>query len=171
MISGAIVRTWTGLSARFQALELHLDSLSILDTIAPRRGPKQRRFGWIFAAKTGFYASAATIVVFTLATFILFDADRTLEEIPATRTSPEVIDAVQEYLRTATHRGFLNQDAPASCWDVFETEEFKVEYLLYGSWRVDAYYRLVRYYWRVDDKTMEVTRDAWFKTYNPTIHC
>jgi hypothetical protein len=58
-----------------------------------------------------------------------------------------------------------------NCWVEFEEQEFNAEYLNLGSWRIDAFYDLVRYYWRVDDITFEVTRDPWLKTYNPTIAC
>lgn len=123
------------------------------------------------AAKTGFYASVAAVAVFFMVSVILFENDRVLEQIPATRDSFEVVDEVQQYLRTATHRGFLNQSETASCWGEFEDQEFSAEYLLYGSWQINAYYKLVRYYWRVDDRTMEVTRDTWLRTYSPTIQC
>jgi len=145
--------------------------LSILDTIAPRRGPKQRRLTKSLVAKTGFYVSVAAAAVFMLASVILFENDRVLEQIPATRDSFEVIDEVQLYLQIATHRGFLNQSEPASCWSEFEDKEFTAEYLLYGSWQINAFYNRVRYYWRVDDRSMEVTRDNWLKTHTPTIDC
>ncbi len=145
--------------------------MSILDTIAPRRGPRQRRLTKSLVAKTGFYVSVAAAAVFILVSVILFENDRTLEQIPATRDSFGVIDEVQLYLQIATHRGFLNQDEPASCWDVFAGEEFRAEYLLYGSWQVNAFYNRVRYYWRVDDRSLDVTRDQWLRTYSPTIDC
>ena len=125
----------------------------------------------MLVAKTGFYVSVAAVAVFFLVSVILFENDRVVEQIPATRDSFEVIDEVQQYLRITTHRGFLNQSEPASCWDAFEDQEFSAEYLLYGSWQINAYYKLVRYYWRVDDRTMEVTRDSWLRTHNPTIQC
>lgn len=145
--------------------------MSILDTIAPRRGPKQRRLTKTFAAKTTFYVSVALGALFILGSVWLYENDRTLKEIPATRDTFAVIDEVQEYLKIARHRGFLNQDEPASCWDSFEDAKFSAEYLLYGSWRIDAYFSLVRYYWRVDDKTLAVTRDRWLSTYTSTIEC
>ena len=145
--------------------------MSILDTIAPRRGPKQRRLTKTFVAKTTFYASVALSALFILGSVILYENDRTVEMIPATRDTFAVIDEVQEYLKIATHRGFLNQDEPASCWDSFEDAEFSARYLLYGSWQINAYFSRVRYYWRVDDKTLAVTRDRWLSTYTPTIKC
>ena len=97
-------------------------SLSILDTIAPRRGPKRRRLTKSLVAKTGFYVFVAGAAVFMLASVILFENDRTLEQVPSTRDSFAVIDEVQLFLQIATHRGFLNNDEPASCWDVFEKQ-------------------------------------------------
>ena len=145
--------------------------MSILDTIAPRRGHNQRRWSPSLVAKTGFYVAVAAGALFILGSVILFENDRELTPIPATRDSFAVIDEVQLYLQTVTHRGFLNQSEPASCWVEFGDQEFKAEYLQFGSWRVDAYYSLVRYYWRVDDKTLEVARDRWLRTNNPTIDC
>jgi hypothetical protein len=145
--------------------------MSILDTIAPRRGPRQRRLTKTLVAKTAFYVSVALTGLFILGSVILFENDRTLEVVPATRDSFAVIDEVQEYLKITTHRGFLNQDNPVSCWDSFENAEFSAEYLLYGSWQINAFYSRVRYYWRVDDNTMAVTRDRWLSTYTPTIKC
>jgi len=145
--------------------------LSILDTLAPRRGPKQSRLTKSLVAKTGFYVSVAAVAIFMLTSVILFENDRELTPIPSTRDSFTVVDEVQQYLRIATHRGFLNQDEPVSCWNVFESQEFRAQYLLYGSWQVNAFYNRVRYYWRVDDKTLAVTRDNWLKTFTPTIDC
>lgn len=144
--------------------------MSILDTIAPRRGPR-RRLSKSLVAKTGFYVSVAAAAVFVLSSVILFENDRVLEQVPATRDSFAVIDEVQQYLQIATHRGFLNQDEPASCWDAFADKEFGAEYLLYGSWQVNAFYSRVRYYWRVDDKSLAVSRDGWLKTHTPTVDC
>lgn len=153
--------------------------MNILDAIAPRRGPKQRRLTKTFIAKAGFFVAVVAIAIFVLASVILFENDREIEQIPATRDSAEVVGEVQRYLQTASHRGFSNQSEPASCWNEFEDKEFTAEYLLQGSWQVNAFYSRIRYYWRVDDKTLEVTPDTWVtsrrdvlkKTYTPTINC
>lgn len=84
--------------------------MSILDTIAPRRGPKQRRLTKTFAAKTTFYVSVALGALFILGSVWLYENDRTVKEIPATRDTFAVIDEVQEYLKITRYRGFLNQD-------------------------------------------------------------
>ncbi len=118
-----------------------------------------------------FYTSGTAFFIFVIVAFVIFGPDRELKTIPATRDSSEVIDVVQQYLRTATHRGFSNRGERASCWDIFENEKFGVRYLLLGSWQVNAWYDTVRYFWRVDDKSMEVTQDHFFKTTNPTIDC
>jgi hypothetical protein len=145
--------------------------MSILDTIAPRRGQKQRRYGLIFLSKTAFYATVAGFVLLTAVLVIFFDEPNELNTIAPTRVDSEIIAGVQNYLQTTTHRGFLNQDEPASCWGVFENATFSAEYLLFGSWQVNAWYDKVRYYWRVDDVSLDVTIDGWLQTYNGTVDC
>ena len=122
-------------------------------------------------AKTGFYVSVVAGAIFVLAAFILFDKDRELEQIPSTRTGPQVIRQVEQYLKNTNVYAYGDRSRTLNCWAEFEGQEFKAEYLNRGSWRIDAYYDLVRYYWRVDDITLEVTRDPWVKTYNPSIGC
>ena len=142
--------------------------------IAPRRGPKRRRRLRLMmtaqlTAKTAFYVSVVAGAIFVLAAFILFDKDRELEQIPSTRTGPQVIRQVEQYLKNTNVYAYGDRSRTLNCWAEFEGQEFKAEYLNRGSWRIDAYYDLVRYYWRVDDITLEVTRDPWVKTYNPSI--
>ena len=122
-------------------------------------------------AKTAFYVSVVAGAIFVLAAFILFDKDRELEQIPSTRTGPQVIRQVEQYLKNTNVYAYGDRSRTLNCWAEFEGQEFKAEYLNRGSWRIDAYYDLVRYYWRVDDITLEVTRDPWVKTYNPSIAC
>ena len=94
------------------------------------------------------------------------------DAIPATRTDAEVIAEVQTYLQTAVHHGFSDlEDQESSCWTVFQEEEFIAEYLDASSWQIHAWYDRVRYFWRVDDITLDVTRDLWLKSPNPTISC
>ena len=150
--------------------------MKILDTIAPRSGPEgRRRLRLILTvqltAKTTYYVSVVAGAVFVLVAFILFDKDRELEKIPSTRTGPQVIREVQQYLKNTNVYAYGDRSRTLNCWTEFEEQEFNAEYLNRGSWRIDAYYDLVRYYWRVDDITLEVTRDAWLKTHNPTIRC
>ena len=109
--------------------------------------------------------------LFVLVAFILFDKDRELKQIPSTRTSAEVIQQVQKYLKNTNVYAYGDRSRTLNCWTEFGDQEFNAEYLNRGSWRIDAYYDLVRYHWRVDDITFEVTRDPWVKTYNPTIAC
>ena len=144
--------------------------------IAPRRGPKRRRRLRLMmtaqlTAKTAFYVSVVAGAIFVLAAFILFDKDRELEQIPSTRTGPQVIRQVEQYLKNTNVYAYGDRSRTLNCWAEFEGQDFKAEYLNRGSWRIDAYYDLVRYYWRVDDITLEVTRDPWVKTYNPSIGC
>ena len=122
-------------------------------------------------AKPAFYVSVVAGAIFVLAAFILFDKDRELEQIPSTRTGPQVIRQVEQYLKNTNVYAYGDRSRTLNCWAEFEGQEFKAEYLNRGSWRIDAYYDLVRYYWRVDDITLEVTRDPWVKTYNPSIGC
>ena len=122
-------------------------------------------------AKTAFYVSVVAGAIFVLAAFILFDKDRELEQIPSTRTGPQVIRQVEQYLKNTNVYAYGDRSRTLNCWAEFEGQEFKAEYLNRGSWRIDAYYDLVQYYWRVDDITLEVTRDPWVKTYNPSIGC
>ena len=144
--------------------------------IAPRRGPKRRRRLRLMmtaqlTAKTTFYVSVVAGAIFVLAAFILFDKDRELEQIPSTRTGPQVIRQVEQYLKNTNVYAYGDRSRTLNCWAEFEGQEFEAEYLNRGSWRIDAYYDLVRYYWRVDDITLGVTRDPWVKTYNPSIGC
>ena len=97
---------------------------------------------------------------------------RNVETPPAMRTGDEIIAQTQSYLKTAVHHGFSGTEPEASiCFDAFEGETFEVEYLITGIWRVNAWHERVRYFWRVNDETLEVTQDEWFKTQNPTIDC
>ena len=144
--------------------------------IAPRRwpmGPRRLRLMLVaqLTAKTTFYISVVGGAIFVLIAFILFDKDRELKQIPSTRTGPQVIREVQQYLKNTNVYAYGDRSRTLNCWAEFEGQKFNVEYLNRGSWRIDAYYDLVRYYWRVDDITLEVTRDLWVKTYNPSIGC
>ena len=150
--------------------------MKILDTIAPRRGPKgRRRLKLILTvqltAKTTFYVSVVAGAIFVLVAFILFDKDTELKQIPSTRTSAEVIQQVQKYLKNTNVYAYGDRSRTLNCWVEFGEQEFNAEYLNRGSGRIDAFYDRVRYYWRVDDITFEVTRDPWLRTYNPTIAC
>ena len=151
--------------------------MSILDYFAPRRSPGQSRLTKTLFVKIGFYTSVASVAVFILVSVLMDESDIPAEPILATRNNAEVIDAVQLYLQATTHTGFLKQDEPASCWDAFEGKTFKASYLQFGSWQIDAFYERVRYFWQVDDMTLEVTSDYWLKPWNllklkhPIIKC
>lgn len=136
-----------------------------------RRGPGQRRWSLAFAAETLFYVSVVAGALFVLVSFILFDGDRELKPIPATRVEAEVVEQLHEYLKRTDVPAYGDQTQMLNCWAEFGEQEFTVEYLNLGSWRIDAFYDRVRYCWRVDDLTLEVTRDSWIKTNNPTIAC
>ena len=151
----------------------------ILDAVAPRTGPKQRRITVPVVFKSAFYVTALSAAVFTAVVFVLFNRDTTIPEIPSTREADEIQLQVENYLKNSTHRGLDRQDAPLTCWDTFSDKEFKVKYQKYGSWRVDAFYAKVRYFWRVEDLTLEVTVDDSLRNnpsilkrnYFPTIDC
>jgi hypothetical protein len=125
----------------------------------------------MFLAKTSFYLAVFLSAIFGITSFVLFDGDRELELIPATRVESEILDPVQDYLKTTNVSSIDDVNVEVNCWSEFENEDFNIEYLDRGSWRVDAFYKLVRYYWRIDDKTLEVTRDPWNRSTNPTIRC
>ena len=145
--------------------------MSILDTIAPRIGSSRRRLRKQLLAKTGFYVSVAAFAIFAGASYFLFDKDRTVPEIPATRTEAEVLGETKVFLETITHFCLKLQDPETTCAETFQDAEFQAEYLLYGSWRINAYYSGVRYFWRVDDASFEVTKDNFLKTLNDRITC
>jgi hypothetical protein len=117
-------------------------------------------------AKAEFYVSVAAFTVFAGASFFLFDKDRTVPEIPATHTEAEVISETKAFLETITHRGLKLQDPETTGAETFKDAEFKAEYLFYRSWRINAYYSVVRYFWRVDDASLEVTQDGFLTTLN-----
>lgn len=119
---------------------------------------------WIL--KASFFATVLGCGIFVAFSFLRFDDNREVETIPATSNSAEVISEVQEFLKERTHTGLSRQDELSGCWDIFEDKEFQAEYLNLGSWQVNTYYELVRYYWRVDDVTKEVTRDLWLLPVN-----
>jgi hypothetical protein len=125
----------------------------------------------MFLAKTSFYLAVFLSAIFGITSFVLFDGDRELEVIPATRVEYEILGPVQDYLMTTNVSSINDVNVEVNCWSEFENEDFNVEYLDRGSWRVDAFYKLVRYYWRIDDKTLKVTRDPWNRSTNPTIRC
>ena len=145
--------------------------MSLLDTIAPPRGPNRTRYGLVFFAKTSFFTGVALYALFVLVSFLLFDNDRELEVIPATRTEAEIFAPVHAFLDDRTVSAYGDTETKIHCGTVFANAEFKAEYLNRGSWRVNAFYDRVRYYWRVDDLSLAVTRDPWLKTNNPTILC
>lgn len=151
--------------------------MGFLDVIAPRTGPKQRRYGLVWILKASFFGAVLGFGIFVAISFVSFDDDREVETIPATSNSAEAISKVQEFLKERTHTGFSNQEELSGCSDLFGDKEFQAEYLNLGSWQVNAYYELVRYYWRVDDVSGEVTRDLWLvpknvlKLDNPRVSC
>ena len=146
--------------------------LSILDTIAPRVGRKKLRFGVGFFFKTIFYVGVPSYVLFVVFTLFIFDKEIELPSITATRTESEALAVVHEYLKTTDVRTIDDFDVSTNCWAEFGDKEFTVEYLeITGTWRVNAYYRQVRYYWRVNDATMELTRDLWFQPRARMIRC
>jgi len=144
---------------------------SLLDTIAPPSGSYRRRFGPVFFAKTAFYIGVVAAGIFVFTSYVLFDNDRELEVIPATRVESEIFNPVKEFLMSSEVQSLNDRSVMVNCWSEFEYLEFKIEYLDQGSWRANAYYNFVRYHWRVDDMTLEVTRDPWVRTTYPTIKC
>jgi len=140
--------------------------MGLLDVIAPRTGPKQRRYGLVWVLKASFFGTVLGFGIFVAFSFISFDDDREVETIPATSNSAEAISEVQGFLEERTHTGLSRQEELSSCWDLFQDKEFKAEYLDHGWWQVNAHYQLVRYFCRVDDVSKEVTRDLWLVPVN-----
>ena len=109
--------------------------------------------------------------LFVLISNIFWDEPTVIEVIPATRTTAEIELPLKEYLSVTNVRGLNGVPPVVNCGELFNDLEFEYEYLNRGSWRASAYYELVRYHWRVDDLTLEVTRDPWVKTTRSTVKC
>ncbi len=147
------------------------NTLGIFSIINLRTDSGLRFWTGSLVAKTGFYAGFAAFCVFVLVSVILCENDRELKPIPSNRTSFEIIDAVEQYLRHRTHIELEDTSVHLNCWESFADKKFVAEYLLYGSWHVNAFRDRIRYYWRVDDKTLEVARDRWYRTRISTLNC
>jgi hypothetical protein len=149
--------------------------MSILDIFAPRKGYRQSRFGFHFvgrAAKTFFYVGVPSAFVAVAVIMFLFNKPVELPNIPSTRAESEVLAVVHEYLKATDAETIDDFDVMTNCWTEFGDSEFYVEYFtITGVWRINAYYRQVRYYWRVDDATLALKRDLWFQPRNRTITC
>ena len=102
----------------------------------------------------------------------VFDKEVELPNIASTRTESEVLAVVYDYLKATDVRTIDEYDVATNCWTEFADSEFAIEYFeITGIWRVNAYYRNVRYYWRVEDATLATKRDLWFRTSSRTIRC
>lgn len=145
--------------------------MNLLDTFALKKRLMRRRYARSFFAKGAFYALVGFYALFVLITNVFFDEPTVIEVIPATRTEDEISSAVREYLRAKDVRGLNGVPPVVNCGDLFGNLEFTYEYLNRGSWRANAFYERVRYYWRVDDLSLEVTKDFWVRTYNATVKC
>jgi len=144
--------------------------LSILSTVPGVASLKRQRWTKSLIALTTVYISVTIGMIAIAIYFSPARFDGELDVIPATRIEAQVIVEVQEYLKTATHHGFADLDDEASiCWKVFENERFVAEYLNRGEWRIHAWYERLRYFWRVDDVTLEVKRDLWLIDYLDTV--
>ena len=150
---------------------LKKNTLGIFSTINLPTHPELRFWTKSLIAKTGFYVGFAVFCFFVLVSVILFEDDRELKLIPSSRTRFEIIDAVEQYLRYRTHVELEDTSVRLNCWESFADKKFVAEYLLYGSWHVNAFHDRIRYYWRVDDKTLGVARDRWYKTRISTLNC
>ena len=149
--------------------------MSFLDTIAPRKGHKQRRLGTHFlvnSLKAVFFISVPGYFAYIAITLFLFGGDVVLPNIPSTRAESEVLAVVHDYLKVTDAGTIDDFDIITNCWIEFGDSEFNVEYFtITGVWRINAYYEGVRYYWRVDDSTLDMTRDLWFQPRRRTIRC
>jgi len=146
--------------------------LSILDTITRWGGSNPGRPTTANVVKIVFYLSFLAFILFMIASPWIYGNDRTIPEIPATRTEAEAIEQTQAYLKTVSHHGYRGNDPEVNCWETFKEAKFSARYLeLYGAWQVDAWYSRVRYYWRVSDSSLEVAPEGQFFTDNETISC
>jgi hypothetical protein len=149
--------------------------MSFIDIVAPRKGHKQRRFGGHFVAnifKTIFFVGVPGYFVFIAITFVFFGDEVEVPNIPPTRAESEVVAVVHEYLKVTDAKTIDDVNIITNCWTEFGDAEFNVEYFtITGVWRINAYYEGVRYYWRVDDTTLDLTRDLWFQPKRRTILC
>lgn len=102
----------------------------------------------------------------------IYGNDRTIPEIPSTRTDVEAIEQTQVYLKSVSHRGFQGRGPEVNCWETFKEAKFSARYLVQaGAWQVDAWYSRVRYFWRVIDSSLEVAPESQLFTENQTIAC
>ena len=145
--------------------------MSLRGAKSPHKGSRWRNLDRIRLARTVFYSGLIAFFIYIFVVYTLGDRSREIEVTPSSHSSAEVIDAVEQYLKTTTHRGFRNQGEPGICWELFEDQQISVRYASSGSWQVDAWYDLIRYYWRVDDQSLEVTPDRWQQTTLPTVEC
>jgi hypothetical protein len=110
--------------------------------------------------------------VFLGVTLLVLDKEVELPNIPSTRSDSEVLAIVHDYLKATDAQTIEDVDVITNCWTEFGDADFNIEYFsLTGIWRINAYYNAVRYYWRVDDATMTLTRDLWFQPTFRTIKC
>ena len=146
--------------------------LSILDSIIHRGDPNSKPLATASLIKAVLYLSFLGLLVFMVASPWIYGNDRTIAEIPSTRTDVEAIEQTKAYLKTVSHRGFRGKDAEVGCWETFKDAKFSARYLeLYGAWEVDAWYSRVRYFWRVSDSSLEVAPPGQLFTENETIEC
>ena len=146
--------------------------LSILETITRPGGSNSRPPATKSIIKVVLYLSFLALLLFMIASPRIYGNDRTIPEIPSTRTDVEAIEETKAYLKTVSHRGFQGRDAEVICWETLKEAKFSARYLeLYGSWQVDAWYSRVRYYWRVNAASLEVAPEGQLFTTNQTISC
>lgn len=145
--------------------------MKILESILPSESYGRRNWSFSYFAHAFFYALLPVWIIFTVVAVLVYDHPYVVEVIPATSESSIVIDVVQEHLKTKTYRGYQNPTESLVCWDTFADKTFTAAYLSNGWWRVSAFYSGVRYYWRVNDLTMEIASGRWFAPQMPTIGC
>ena len=113
--------------------------LSIVDTIIRRGSSNSKPPATASVIKAVFYLSFLALLLFMVASPWIYGNDRTVPEIPSTRTEAEAIEQTKAYLKTVSHRGFRGKDPEVNCWETFEEAKFSARYLeLYGEWQVDA---------------------------------
>ncbi|MQG09141.1 MAG: hypothetical protein FI675_01820 [SAR202 cluster bacterium] len=133
--------------------------MNFIDIISPKKHGK-KRFTPSFFAKSIFVISIIIFCFFVFVSTLLWQDDTELMVVIPTRTGEEVIYEVRNYLDNKKYisDSFQNE----SCGELFNEGFFTAEYLLYGSWRVNSFHDRIRYFWRVDDGTLDVRKDYTF---------
>ena len=133
--------------------------MNLIDLISPKKHGK-KRFTPSFFAKSIFVITVFIFCVFVFISTMLWQDDTELSVVLPTKTGEDVIIEVRNYLNNKKYISDSFQSE--NCGKLFNDGFFTAEYLLYGSWRVNSFHDRIRYFWRVDDDTLDVRKDYTF---------